>query len=419
MIKKITLIALISFTLHTAFSQVVVNEIQQSNISTLQDNYGEYPDWFELYNTGTTTVNLGDYTATDNLLKTERWQFPSIDLGAGEFITIYASSNNSFDYIDHWESPVLETDTWSYTIPTAATSTNWRETSFDDAAWSTGQGGFGYADDDDNTLITDPSTSIFLRKKFTLADTAEIYSGVFHIDYDDGFVAYLNGTEIARDNIVGDFPAYNDVSIDDREAEVYDGGDYAEYELNTDFIKSILVEGENVLAIQVHNKSATSSDLSARPYLSIALKTNNTYWSPTPSFFTPEASSIFIHTDFSFNNGEEALYLINQGFIEQRIENLPNTPVDYSYGRVTDGTGDFKILSPATPNSSNNSSTPYEGVIADIPTFSLAAGFYIGTQSLSLTTTVSGADIRYTTDGSKPTATSTKYTGYPRFGNSK
>ncbi|MHB1459912.1 MAG: chitobiase/beta-hexosaminidase C-terminal domain-containing protein [Armatimonadota bacterium] len=45
------------------------------------------------------------------------------------------------------------------------------------------------------------------------------------------------------------------------------------------------------------------------------------------------------------------------------------------------------------------------------PTYSLASGTYTGTQSVSITCTTSGAQIRYTTDGSEPTETSSLYTG--------
>ena len=50
------------------------------------------------------------------------------------------------------------------------------------------------------------------RKVFEIQDISQIISGVLHVDYDDGFVAYLNGVEIARENIgaPGERPVYNE-----------------------------------------------------------------------------------------------------------------------------------------------------------------------------------------------------------------
>ena len=85
------------------------------------------------------------------------------------------------------------------------------------------------------------------------------------MDYDDGFVAYLNGVEIARRNITGNPPAYNSYASPDHEAQIYQGGlpDF----FNIENAKSILQTGDNVLAIQVHNVSSSSSDMTMIPFL--------------------------------------------------------------------------------------------------------------------------------------------------------
>ena len=45
--------------------------------------------------------------------------------------------------------------------------------------------------------------AVYLRKEFLVSDTAEIAAAILHMDYDDGFVAYINGFEIARAGVVG------------------------------------------------------------------------------------------------------------------------------------------------------------------------------------------------------------------------
>ena len=65
----------------------------------------------------------------------------------------------------HWETAIYAEDTWHYFVGTSATPSNWNDLDFDENNWYSGQGGFGYADGDDNTTI--PNTlAVFFRKSF-------------------------------------------------------------------------------------------------------------------------------------------------------------------------------------------------------------------------------------------------------------
>ena len=69
-----------------------------------------------------------------------------------------------------------------------------------DIGFGHGQSGFGYGDNDDNTEI--PQTvSVYVRKEFEIEDPSIILKALFHIDYDDGYIAYLNGIEFFRRNL--------------------------------------------------------------------------------------------------------------------------------------------------------------------------------------------------------------------------
>ena len=126
---------------------------------------------------------------------------------------------------DHWEAVVQDGTTWHYLIPTAQPIQYWIENNFNDDAWAVGPSGFGYGDGDDATVVP-TTTSIYLRHEFTLDNLAAIEEAVFAMDYDDGFVAYLNGTEIARGNCgnPGDFVAWDATLSVDQEAVLYSGG---------------------------------------------------------------------------------------------------------------------------------------------------------------------------------------------------
>ena len=95
---------------------------------------------------------------------------------------------------------INEGDTFRYEIPNVNTDLNWMNTDFDDDEWSIGNSGFGYSDGDDNTYIAAGTLAVYLRKSFTIDDVSEINSLVLDVDYDDGFVAYINGQEVARAN---------------------------------------------------------------------------------------------------------------------------------------------------------------------------------------------------------------------------
>ena len=190
--------------------------------------------------------------------------------------------------IDHWETVVFDNDIWKYLEGTYEPDTNWRQITFDDSSWFQGEGGVGYGDGDDNTVIN-PVTSLYLRKQFTIIDTSEITVAILHVDYDDAFVAYLNNVEIARSNIgtVGDHPLYNQGSTSLHEAQMYQGGNPDQFVINTQLLSSVLNQGNNVLSVQVHNDNISSSDLTGRIFLSLGINTTTTNYSPTPSWFIP------------------------------------------------------------------------------------------------------------------------------------
>ncbi|MFT4544939.1 MAG: hypothetical protein ACI9UR_002047 [Bacteroidia bacterium] len=67
----------LSFLALTTQAQVVVNEFSASNLNQFQDNYLLYEDWVELYNTSSSSVNIGGYFLSDNDNKPDKWRIPS------------------------------------------------------------------------------------------------------------------------------------------------------------------------------------------------------------------------------------------------------------------------------------------------------------------------------------------------------
>ncbi|MEQ9300110.1 MAG: CotH kinase family protein [Cyclobacteriaceae bacterium] len=199
---------------------------------------------------------------------------------------------NVIAQVDHWESVVLEGDTFMFLIPSSQPPAQWIQLGFDDSQWAQGDSGFGYGDNDDNTIIPNPTITLYLRKTFNIVDFNAIEEVLLHMDYDDGFVAYLNGLEIARDLVSGSPPGFDQPADGLHEATLYQG--FTPEAIAVD--PSILMPGENILAVEVHNESTTSSDLSAIPFLSLGINTSSTEYSPTPSWFTAPVDIDFVST---------------------------------------------------------------------------------------------------------------------------
>ncbi|MFB6318846.1 CotH kinase family protein [Saccharicrinis sp. FJH54] len=183
----------------------------------------------------------------------------------------------------NWESIVLEGDTWKYLPATSEPSSDWYKAAFDDKSWTYGSGGFGYADNDDVIILSNVN-SVYLRKTFNVNSTDVIKQLVLDIDYDDAFVCFLNGTEVARSsNLTDPTPVYNSNLTIDHEALMYQGELPERHFINPDLLKT----GTNILAVQVINVSLSSSDMSARVFLTAGLQGVIGLYQSVPTWFIP------------------------------------------------------------------------------------------------------------------------------------
>jgi hypothetical protein len=206
-------------------------------------------------------------------------------------LLLIISYTNVTAQVDHWETVVYAEDTWRYFVGTSEPPATWNELNFDDSGWLTGPGSIGYGDGDDQTIIS-PTESLYMRRSFTLVDRTVIEEIIFNADFDDGFVAYLNGTEIARANMDGSPPTYNSWATALREAEMYNGGTPAGYTLDPNSFAPLLVDGENVLAIQTHNyEGLVSSDMTTLYWLSLGIADQSANYGPTPEWFNAPVPS--------------------------------------------------------------------------------------------------------------------------------
>ena len=393
-----------SITLH---AQLAVNEFNSKGGFT--DETGDDVDWVEVFNYSADPVSLADYFLSDNPDNLNKWQFPNTYLGSQELITICASGREQGKFPSHWEALVVAENIWKYW--NAASSppnyNDWNQLGFNDQNWNSGQGGIGYGDNDDNTTIA-ATPSILMRKEFQIVDIQDITHLLFHADYDDGFIAYINGVEIMRsDNFGSSTPSYNEFTTFDKEAVMYTGGIPESKLFDVEAVQNLLQSGTNVLAVRVHNASANSSDMSSNFYLSAGIESSNFSYQSLPNWI--QTPLILPHTDFKLSHGETICISDSNETLLDSVYIPFDITRSISRGRLPDGTGNWCYFNAPSPNESNSQNTCYSG-ITETPALDLASGWYSAAQQVAITSPINTTSY-YTTNGDVPDRNDTEING--------
>jgi len=406
MIMRPLLFILLFWLCFNASGQVLINEIQSANDSTVADEDGDFEDWIEIYNAGISPVNLQNYGLSDLADEPFQWTFPSKTIESDERLLIFASGKNRKPSFDHWEMAVDAGFAWKYFVGTSEPPENWTAYNFNAALWEVGNGGIGYGDDDDLTII--PSTiSLYMRHVFSILDTSKIDACIFCMDYDDGFVAYFNGVEIARRNVSGNPPFYYTTADADHEAQMYQGEQPEYFTIPMTLIRSAMRVGNNVLAVQTHNISSGSSDLSAIPFLFFGISDNSSTFNEPPVWFNAGSNSN-LHTNFKLDISGESVILSKPNGTAADSKTFGFIEADHSLARIPDGSSNWCFSVNPSPDTANNSIFCYEGYTPE-PTFTLQSGFYEGTKTVGISSVLTGTVIHYTTNGNIPKLTDPVY----------
>ncbi|MDC0383154.1 chitobiase/beta-hexosaminidase C-terminal domain-containing protein, partial [Schleiferiaceae bacterium] len=404
--KQLALWGMVLFGV-SAHAQLAVNEFNSKRGFT--DETGEDVDWIEIFNYATDSVFLADYFLSDNPDNLDKWQFPNTYLGSQELITICASGKENGTFPSHWEALVVAENIWKYWTGSSPPPNynDWNELGYNDQNWNSGQGGIGYGDNDDNTTIA-ATPSILMRKEFQIVDVLDITHLLFHADYDDGFIAYLNGVEIMRsDNFANSSPSYNEFTTYDKEAVMYDGGIPESQLFDTDEVQNLLQSGTNVLAVRVHNASANSSDMSSNFFLSAGIASMTINYQSLPTWI--QTPLVLPHADFKLSHGETICISDSNEIIVDSVYIPYDITRSISRGRLPDGTGNWCYFNAPSPNESNSQNTCYSG-ITETPVLDLASGWYSAAQQVAVTTP-NNATSYYTTNGDVPDRNDTEVNG--------
>ncbi len=251
------------------------NEVEKLNQYGIQRNsylWNDLNSFFSL--NGTSTLQLEVSNNNHGFILFHDFKIPSYPWSGQYFqereVTLTAVSKPGY-YFDHWEKINYKQDTliaskgkWKYRDASTPPPNNWKMSNFDDSNWSQGNAELGYGDGDEATVISygpDANNKIptyYFRNYFQIINRNNISSIIIRLKIDDGAVVYINGVEVTRYNLN---PYPSNISFDTLALSAVSGT--AENSYNEFLVPiSILVNGSNCIAVEVHQSSRSSSDLS-------------------------------------------------------------------------------------------------------------------------------------------------------------
>ncbi len=344
---------------HLLTGSFVISEFMASNDNGLRDEDYTRPDWIEILNTGSEPASLDGWFLTDSASDLDKWRLPDVSLAANQRMVVFASGKNradpggelhtnfrlnvtndylalvepdgltvAFDFGSFYPpqrpdvsfgipQPIRETTLISpeapvqLLVPTTdnggdVLGASWTAEEFDDSNWITGVNAIGYERGtgyeqlirtDVEAAMYDVNASAFVRMPFVLENPDAVYSLTLSLQYEDGYVAYLNGQEVARRNAPNDV-TWNSAATDahvDREAVVPE-----EVEIDPYDFHNLLNAGDNILAIHALNDVVTSSDfllvagLRARLFEGLRSQDRQYFTAPSPGVPNGEGTTSLI-----------------------------------------------------------------------------------------------------------------------------
>lgn len=224
-------------------------------------------------------------------------------------------------------------DDWSYLDDGSNQGTAWRAPSFNDSSWASGPSQLGYGDGDETTVVsfggnpTDKHPTTYFRKTINIDDPTVFENFALNYTYDDAIVVYLNGNEVARENINSN-PAFDDFAN-------RNGPENGT--ASRTLLPSAFVVGANTFAVEIHNVSAGSSDISFDLDLT-GIPPGGTDSKISSPIVLPEAGFLFSR---SYNSATQEWSALNTAFfspdtVPADATNLAISEFSYQPGEPVD-----------------------------------------------------------------------------------
>jgi hypothetical protein len=187
-----------------------------------------------------------------------------VDVLAPNQVRFNTGGNHNEGYVARWTGITAADGSFSVRAQADPSSPDGKAYAFDVFML---EGGFSGADI--RQAMENVNASLWVRTEFDISDNLELFDTLtLRMRYEDGFVAYLNGVEVARDNVSGT-PAFNAHADSDRPNELARG--FATFDISDHL--GLLHPGTNVLAIHALNDSAADASFLILPELTIATST--------------------------------------------------------------------------------------------------------------------------------------------------
>ena len=212
-----------------------------NQITVMFADSGQLQTTAELFGLGKHTFRLtaddGQYTFSDEL---------TVEIKRAPMDRTFITAGSEWRYLDNGSNQ----------------GTKWRTRLFDDSKWNSGKAQLGYGNNGETTELSfggnssNKHVTTYFRYSFEVTNPAGVISLEAALVRDDGAVVYLNGKEILRSNM----PQGN-IRHDTFAPLTVGGAEESAFQPFT-VDPVLLVEGKNVIAVEVHQTSRTSSDIS-------------------------------------------------------------------------------------------------------------------------------------------------------------
>ncbi len=358
-------------------SPVYLNEFMTSNRTSIADEDGDLSDWIEIHNSGDSPVNLEGYWISDKENDPFKWRFPNREIGAGEFLVIFASGKDRSG-------------------PEGALHTNFKLNDRDDTLVFRNPVGQVI----DEILIRNMHPDVSFGRQHNLEPW--LYFPLptpGESNYTQGF-DYLSGKELKQSHnlSINEAMALNHTTLRD------ENGDYP------DWIE-LYNSGDKAVNLAGYGLSDRAADPFRWEFPEIFLEPGDYLLVFASGKDRASAGAPYLHTNFKVRVQGETLYLSHpSGLVIDRLATGMQSP-DLSVGRPPGDPEGRVFFTEPTPGAANES----EPVLAYAPPplFSEPGGFYGEAVTLSLSPAPGAgeAEIRYTLDGKEPDEGSPLYPG--------
>ena len=292
-----------------------------SIISTLTSSYNsnlvdqlKNCSYMDLYGVNKQSVSLSANVGSAKI-KVNDIELPYTEFNGYLFapITLKASAPAGYHF-KGWTSNTSTTkktifasgSTWKYYDKGSLDGKNWTSSSYSDTSWSSGEAIIGYDYNNQHPdIVTETEgnrTCYYFRKIFTL-DSTPAPTDEFTLDYiiDDGMVVYVNGVEAGRYNMPSGTPSYSTFATE----YAHGNPDTGSMSIAGSFFK----KGTNVIAVEVHNNSTSSTDIMWDASLSALVQNTSgiNYVSTDEEYTLPTSGSQTLTAVFEEISDEEML----------------------------------------------------------------------------------------------------------------